>query len=89
MVSTPSPSVTGPRPVATSSISTFSASVLPSAFCIEMSTPLAEAVALVTFVPVWVLMPRFLKVRSSSFETASSSAGTSFGMSSMIVTSLP
>ena len=47
------------------------------------------AFAEVTFVPVWTLMPRFLNVRSSSFDTASSSEGTSAGSSSMMVTSLP
>ena len=54
-----------------------------------MSTPVADAAALVTFVPVWILMPCFLNDFSSSAEIASSSTGTSRGSSSMIVTSLP
>jgi hypothetical protein len=43
----------------------------------------------VTFVPVSTLIPCFLKDRSSSADTASSSTGTSRGSSSMMVTSLP
>ena len=54
-----------------------------------MSTPLAPALAEVTFEPVITFMPRFLNVRSSSADTASSSPGTSRGSSSMTVTSLP
>ena len=54
-----------------------------------MSTPLAPAFAEVTFDPVRTLMPFFLKTRSSSADTASSSPGTRRGSSSMTVTSLP
>ena len=54
-----------------------------------MSTPFAPALAAVTLAPVITLMPRFLNVRSSSADTASSSPGTSRGSSSITVTSLP
>ena len=49
----------------------------------------APAFALVTFAPVWLVMPCFRNDFSSSADTASSSTGTSRGSSSRIVTSLP
>ena len=54
-----------------------------------MSTPSPSTAALVTFAPVWHVMPCFRNDFSSSADIASSSTGTSRGSSSMIVTSLP
>ena len=54
-----------------------------------MVTPLSDAFALVTFVPVSTVMPCFLNDFSSSADTASSSTGTRRSTSSMMVTLLP
>ncbi len=85
----PSPSVTGPRPVATSSFSIVSDSALPAMLCISIVTDPSFTLADVTFVAVRTAMPRFRKHLSSSADTASSSFGTMRGSSSISVTSLP
>ncbi len=62
---------------------------MPSASSTSTSTPSAPAFALVTFAPVWLVMPCLRNDFSSSADTASSSIGTRRGSSSTIVTSLP
>ncbi len=87
----PRPSVTGPRPVATSSFST--AQRLGRAAVgrrhLERHAVPPLAVRRVTLVPTCTVMPRFRNAFSSSAETASSSFGTRRGNSSISVTSLP
>ncbi len=85
----PSPSVTGPRPVATSSFSIVIDSVLPAASCMSIVTASAFTFAETTLVAVRTVMPRFLNAFSSSADTASSSLGTMRGSNSINVTSLP
>ena len=74
--SAPSPFVTGPRPVATSRYSALDLRGLAVGRLRLEVDAAAPAFAPVTFVPVSTLMPCFLKERSSSAETASSSTGT-------------
>ena len=83
--SKPIPLALGPRPTATSMI---------SAECVEPSsrvatTPLSSWVTLAKRTPVVNAIFRLRNARSRAFEHASSSAGTSRGRASMMVTCDP
>ena len=82
-------SVFGLRPTATSSLSNSHLLVLPLASVTVSCTPLPCARMFSALAPVSQRMPCFLKQRSSSFETSSSSTGTRRGSISRIVTLVP
>ena len=76
---------TGPRPTATSS----SSASITSPPSTVTATPVSVVLTLWNGVPVRKLILRLRKARSSAFDDASSSAATSRGSASMMVTSAP
>jgi hypothetical protein len=75
------------RPTATSNISASNVTASPLPFLPVTFTPVGVFSIFSSFVSTTDLIPRLRKLRSSSFETSSSSSGTSRGNNSTIVVS--
>ncbi len=87
--SRPMPSVSGARPTATRTFSASLTTCLPSEAVKVTFAPVLVGSTFSTLAPVLMSMPRFLKTRASSLLMSSSSAGTTRGRYSRMVTSEP